>query len=539
MLRRVFAVIGFLLLLQGAALVVAFMATGEMVLNTDVTAPISQLQLLRDGMVADLRELRLARIPSFVPDLLVLKGLISLEGPGREGGAVLQAQFALVMALLLLGLQTRIVMLATSLGRWISLAAVLAQTLVLLRVSPLDREAAGLALSPVHHGGNVILTLLAVVLLAGLVRPAPRRNGSLHWLLLLVLVFLGTASNLLFLATGVLPLAITLASHPAANASVHRGLRLAALMASALGGLAATRAFNLQCAMEAAASFRPVRLLEAYQRAPLVPVALLLAVALLVLVARGRGGSVAQMVALAVLSPLVYTPFVAEIPARYVLVSVLLVPVMVPLLLVPRPQGRSHPVAPPPQVSPLRLAEASLACLAAAAFLSISLLGPPADRLAANLRAREDPAQRRLVAALVDGGHRHGLAGFWGTSLNAVSAGSLDVQPINGDGEADLWAHNREAFLQPLGKLDRRSPTVQQRSLKPYSFVVVNGEDEHPTREDVVKAYGSPAGSLGCSRGDGNGFCVLLYDDPTPIQRALAGKLRDFDNRCSQKGNLR
>jgi hypothetical protein len=66
MSHRLISLVGFVLVLQAAAVALAWLAAGAIELNTDTSAPISQLQLLRDGSVASLGELRLARIPSFV-----------------------------------------------------------------------------------------------------------------------------------------------------------------------------------------------------------------------------------------------------------------------------------------------------------------------------------------------------------------------------------------------------------------------------------------------------------------------------------------
>lgn len=540
--RRLISLVGFLLMLQAAALVLTWLAAGAIELNADTSAPISQLRLVRDGMVGSLGELRLARIPSFVPDLLVLRGLLGLERAG-EGGELIQARFAVVTALLLLGLQTRVVMLAGGLGRWCSLTWVLGTTGLLLAASPLGREATGLVLSPVHHGGNVLLTLLAAALLAAFCARRPSGPSMGLWLMLLGLVVLGTASNLLFLATAVVPVAITLATAPLPGAAAGRGrlpLLLGSLAGAALAGLATARRFNLQCTVEAGTSFQPMRLLELCREEPLLPLAGLLALALLLREPRGGDGVVVRrMVALAALSPFAYAPFFAEIQTRYLLVTVLLVPVLLPLLLPLAGRGAGKGGAAVATALPIRPAEAGVALLLAAALLAAALTGPAADRLAGNLRNREDPGQRALIETLVAGGHRHGLAGFWNTQLAALSDGRLDIQPVDGKGEPDLWAHNREAFLKSSGDLQGQTPKAHRRWVKPYSFVVVSPEGEGPTRQEAEEAYGPPAGRLGCEQAEGEDACVLLYADPRPIQEALVDKLRSFGNRCSRKGNLR
>lgn len=534
--RRVLSQLGFLLALQLAAVVLAYWAADALAFNTDTTAPISQLRLLRDGAVNGLASLRLARIPSFVPDLLLLRGLLSFEGAG-QAVALIQARFALVMALLLLALETRLVMLASGLGRWLSLAVVLLLSGLLILLSPLYREALGLALSPVHHGGNLLLTLASVAVLAGLDPEPPRRRALPAWLLILALVVLGTASNLLFAATAVIPLALTLAVRPRLAARLPGGLvgALLSLAAAALAGRASLRGLNLQCAVDAGVVFQPERLWPIVRDQPLLWLALLLAIGLLVQVARRRAGVAAAMVALAALSPFAYTPFFNEIPVRYLLVSVLPLVILLPALLVPWIRGRvALPLPRAARPGPLRLT-VPVALL----LLLLTLAGPPARGLQATLLERASGDQKRLIERLVAGGHRHGLAGFWGTQLGPLSGGRLELQPIDDEGQPDLWALNGEAFLLPSVHRASDWRRLQPSQLKPYSFVIVDGrEDASPTREEALKAYGPAAATLGCRPGGEDDFCVLLYDDPEPLRRMLAAKLQRFSNLCAGRDNL-
>ena len=70
----------FLLAWLAGGIILATWNQGEVVLNTDSSAPITQLLLLTQGRVDSLQELRLARIPSFLPDLLILRAGLGSNG---------------------------------------------------------------------------------------------------------------------------------------------------------------------------------------------------------------------------------------------------------------------------------------------------------------------------------------------------------------------------------------------------------------------------------------------------------------------------
>jgi hypothetical protein len=118
-----------------------------------------------------------------------------------------------------------------------------------------------------------------------------------------------------------------------------------------------------------------------------------------------------------------------------------------------------------------------------------------------------------------------------------ISRGGVEVQPIDKDGEPDLWAHNREAFFaEPSQGIEAPLPA----QLGDYSFVYLRADEEEPSliaARDVLAAYGPPSGRLGCWK-DGSGPCVLLYANSSRLRDVLAGKLSTFRNRC-RDGNVR
>lgn len=561
----------FLLAWLAAGIVLATWNESAVVLNTDSSAPITQMLLLAQGRVASLQELRLARIPSFFPDLLILRAGIQWMA-GREAIDVLQAGYAIVMASLLMGVQGALISLTTSLSRWQAWVFTVLGTVLLVQVSPLYREAVGLTLTPVHHGGNVINTLLALILLTVIFRSVSTLRSRIAASALVALVLVGTLSNVLMLFTAVAPVGVALVlvllrSSPlsgGADRSDHapswlrtRGRTfLVSLLAAALLGVIAARAFNLQCTLSLSV-FPASNLLAEYRGSPVVLLATALGLILLLRVVtvhrRTRQavlvgvasppdpaqGPLTLAVALSALSPYAYTWFLPDTPRRYFLSLPFLLIVMIAMLASTASVGqwrRSASASPLATAWRIRFLGAFTAILLALP-IAYAMLQVSSSALAARFQLRYDPADRAMLERLASLGHHRGLSDFWGAHLTVISRGSVEVQPINKDGEPDLWAHNREAFLEEPYRVNE--PPLPAR-LGDHSFVYLRVDEEEPSlieAKDVLAAYGPPSGRLGCSK-DGSGPCVLLYADSGRLREVLGGKLSTFRNRC-RDGNVR
>jgi hypothetical protein len=553
-----------------AGIVLATWNESAVVLNTDSSAPITQLLLLAQGRVGSLQELRLARIPSFFPDLLILQA--GIQGmAGRVAIDALQAGYAIVMASLLMGVQGALIGLTTRLSRWWTWLFTVLGTFVLVQVSPLYRDAVGLTLTPVHHGGNVINTLLALVLLTVIVKSVSTLRSRIAASALVALVLVGTLANVLLLFTAVAPVGIALALvllrssrwSGGADRSGHvpswlrtRGrIVLVSLLVAALLGMIAARAFNLQCTLSLSA-FPASNLLAEYRGSPVVLLATSLGLILLlravtshrrtrqavvvgVASADPAKGPVALAVALSALSPYAYTWFLPDTPRRYFLSLPFLLLVMIAMLASAATAGQWRGSAPASLLATARRIRflGAFTAILLALPIAFAMLKLSSSALADRFQLRYDPGDRVMLERLVSLGYHRGLSDFWGAHLTVISRGGVEVQPIDKDGEPDLWAHNREAFLaEPSQGIEAPLPA----QLGDYSFVYLRADEEEPSliaARDVLAAYGPPSGRLGCWK-DGSGPCVLLYANSSRLRDVLAGKLSTFRNRC-RDGNVR
>ena len=155
--------------------------------------------------IGDIRSAKFARIPSLFPDLLLISFI-----PRYVHSLGVYFWFAAGMATLLLASGVEFIFIAT--GKRISridcLGLTTLVTLLFVRYSPFYRQALGILLSPVYHGGNVILTILCGLLYISL-KTECRSSSRRAWAAFLVaLIAMGIISNRLFIFTCLMPLGL-------------------------------------------------------------------------------------------------------------------------------------------------------------------------------------------------------------------------------------------------------------------------------------------------------------------------------------------
>jgi hypothetical protein len=550
-------------------MVLASIAGTYIVQNTDSSAPIAQLLLLDRGLVDGMRELRLARIPSFFPDLLAIWMLMKMGGWG-DTTVILLAKYAMLMGSLLVGLQAWLLVIGAGLSRWSALLASLSGTFLLFWRSSLYREMLGIALTPLHHGGNLISTMLAIGIFPMAIGRLSRGKGKVAWALFLVLVAVASASNVLFLFTACMPLLIgcawillrssgnRLPMEAAVVAgslrSVNRMVMVVSLPLAAAAGILAGRLFNLQC-VSPIQTLALSNLFAEYRHSHAFLLATLAAFTLLVtsfLALRSSARCIVGLVvALSALSPFLYTILLPDLAPRYLLILIMLTVVMVCLL--PRVAelirfglavGPASPSSTHPSVRKRWFVREQLHAILVLSLLGLYLIGPCSSLAARNYTVAYEkrfPLDGLAAELLIRLNHSTGLSDFWGANIGMLSRGRLDVQPIHSNGEPDLWAHNREAFLaNPRGRdaagglLGEPSHPAQDDSLavKNYSFVYLREEEGNGLSEaDILRSYGKPAQRIGCRKGVKD-LCIFLYDDSRRLQEVIRGKLQRFKNHC-------
>lgn len=444
----------------------------------------------------------------------------------------------------------------------------LAGTFLLFRTSSLYREVLGITLTPLHHGGNLINTMLAIGIFAMAIGRLSRGKGKVLWALLLVLVAVASASNVLFFFTACLPILIVstwllllssgsrspfLAAVAGRIHGSHRMVLVASLPLAAALGILSSRLFNLQC-VSPIQTLSLSNLFAAYIHSRAFLLATWVAFALLVAMARlraARASDVSLVVALSALSPFLYTILLPDLAPRYLLILVMMIVVMVCLLLravAPIALGLTREAHQPSTThSSVRkrwFFMDQLHAILVVFLVGLYLIGPSSTLAARHFAIayqQRFPLDSLAVELLPRLNQSTGLSDFWGANLSTLSGGRLDVQPIHSNGEPDLWAHNREAFLAPsrgrhggAGLPDGSSlPAGDAKSaVKNYSFIYLREEERNGLSEaEILRAYGEPDRRIGCRKGVKD-LCILLYDDSRRIQEVIGGKLKRFRSLC-------
>ena len=176
--------------------------------HTDTFAPIQQLLTLVNFDSIELKDLHLARIPSLLPDLTIIFLIIKIFG--QQDLFYIQSWYSFLSILLFL-FSTILVLyfLYKSIFRLtLSTLIVSIPILSLIQFSTIYRESFGYLLTPIHQGGNILMTFIFLNLLL-IVKQCSSINFLLQRILyLLITIFAGLAiiSNKLFIFTSIFPL---------------------------------------------------------------------------------------------------------------------------------------------------------------------------------------------------------------------------------------------------------------------------------------------------------------------------------------------
>ena len=248
------------------AYLLAVVNSESLVLNTDSLAPVLQVKVVASGLDSNVFGLHLARIPSFFPDLFLLY-LIQLFGPKNTPLEAI-GYFALFQGWLLLMAATWFLRIASNKHiNTLFISCVLGSiSLSISAWSSPFRQAVGTILTPVHHGGNITMTLLyACLFLPVISRQVGSNHSTRPWtrtLLIGIIVMLGVASNKLFLFTAIIPSLLLLcaawifssgsrhyqACPSSATINSWKALQLFAVIGTSLVvGMNLSSLFNVQC----------------------------------------------------------------------------------------------------------------------------------------------------------------------------------------------------------------------------------------------------------------------------------------------------
>lgn len=558
-----------------AAYILTLLCSDQIAFNPDSSSPYYQARLISSGLEMNPSKLSFARIPSVIPDLSTLILLLRLD-LGREFSLLL-AQYAIVTCTLLLITQTELCYqtLSRSIPRIEVAIIICTVNIFLVSLIPILNQSLGTALTPVHHGGNIILTYLFGTL--AIWNPINSKKdeyganfNNIKKISLVIIAWIGILSNKLFLFTALAPgfLAwilsdsIVLRKNPITIA-IQRARRMRVSSIFALGIVAASvpivlSLFNIQCA-EALDKISILRLYQILSKLttwlaaqPLLPitVVLLLVVIAMITIAIIQSNTLHSyfksddlalsptklrrllyglyFTFLSLSSPFVFLLLIGdpnELRGRYMLAMTIGTPLGLGLIagILIAATRINFPAT--------KLWTVRLIVYVSLAMGSILVARPNLTsdiniNKIFNTKLQENNARLSEIALrLTAEGLKTGLSDYWGSELTLMSKGSIDVQPVLSNGEPDLWAHSKNQFRIP-----------KTMSAKNYQFAV---SLDKQFSADIANAYGTPEKIIKHEgRQPSDYYAILIYktdESRGNIKRIVEGKLARFKRNCSRE----
>ena len=547
-----------------AAYIACIISANNIIFNADSFAAIHQAQLVTGGSTFDSRELRFARIPSIFPDLATLLVFTKLE-PAKIH--IIIANNSWLFATLFIFLQSEFGYLTCSKRASRIVVATLSSftTLLLLKCSNGFQEAFGILISPVHHGGNVINSLLLGCLILweinSLGQNPSKNHGILKTLLLSLTVFLGFTSNKLIFFTGVIPYIATSmivchkkserqASRVTGAQTFDRSWRLLIILFASTAALIILGIINNQCSfamkLEVVHAWGQIFSIVLAEPLYLILISCLLITTLISvktqfsrilslgslsstisISAKKDTAAIAGLVftLLFTLSTFTYTALISDssvIPIRYILplytgasLSLLiLASLSLMRLRLAICSNLTH------KNKYLLLAIASIP-LATLSFLTVPSIFTSRNYLIWRQFSHAFQAKtsdtKPIILYLNSKGLSNGLSDFWGTELADAGylyseiSSKISIEPIKYDGSPYLWSHSKKQFF------DQTKPL----SLKPYNFII----SKDPVFMEKLKNTLGPMKIVNLS----NGFQLVIFDKSNE-------QLHPFIKQTLQKG---
>jgi len=524
--------------------------------NADSFAGITLAQSI--STVGGIGSAEFARIPSFLPDLLFI-GFIPREVSVLD----IYRMYAIGMGTVFLASGAEFIYISTdkALGRINCLGLAAFTALLFARYSPFYRQSLGILLSPVHHGGNILMTTLSGLLYLRLQSAESNKSKSLIGFIFTVTVIAGISSNRLFLFTSLIPLALT-ALICAKDVDGRNGWGITTLKENrhkvllfvllATLSLFATHLvyvyLEIQCSPDV--DLNPVwtiaSSLNFMWKHPSLYGAYLSSFLLVYPNSRRRiaiflewiaqrGSLISQDLLLAGMTflSLVSASWVSYLfilgeqevfQPRYIISGILLLPFLLLLALSPIIIT----------VVPTRLRAFALPFTA---FLGIAILSNLngifsrrqfvfSDNSTSEwIGKHREPSQqlRNEKAGMI-------FAPFWDVEVGIYLDRHVTILPVGGDGLPDIWAHGRSLFTKAIKKMEtNKNPIFYYSS----SSSLPSG---------LITAWGIPDEAKKTKDGaTGQEYLILKYTEEAKRRRILSGlshKLRTYSQNCNRQSAL-
>ena len=535
---------------------IAFAGRHGIQVNADSFAGITLAQSI--NTVGGIGLAKFARIPSFVPDLLFI-GFIPREVSVLD----IYRIYAIGIGTLFLASGAEFIYISTNkaLSRINCLGLAAFTALVFARYSPFYRQSLGILLSPVHHGGNILMTIVSGLLYLRLQSEKSNKSKTLTGCIFVVTLITGILSNRVFLFTGLAPLALTVLIC-AKGGGRPRGWYLTALKenqhkALLFVFLAALSLFlthlvyghlNIQCSpdIELNPEWTIASSLDFTRKHPSLYGAYLSSFLLVYPYSRRKitiflesiiqkGSRICQDSLLAAMTFLSlasaswgsYLFILGEqeiFQPRYIISGILLLPFL--LLLAISPIIITF--------VPTKLRAFALPFTAFLGIATISNLNGifsrrqivfSDDSTSEWIGKHREPSQklRNEKAGII-------FAPFWDVEIGIYLDRHVTILPVGGNGLPDMWAHGRSLFTKAITKMETNKNPIfyySSSSSLPSGLITAWGipDEAKKTKDDAT----------------GQEYLILKYTEETKRSKILSGvtnKLRTYSQNCNRQSAL-
>lgn len=439
--------------------------------NSDSYAPIQQAQTLIQAHATNLFSIHLARIPSLFPDLIILSGLKILLP--LKGGLDLLSIYAWIYSSLFIFICSYLIKEVIA-PKKLNILEPLSFSIIcigLIAISPTARHAYGHLLTPVHHGGNILNTLIIFVLAIKLTKNQHSRSLLILFTLIATLAI---ASNKLFLFTALIP-CIYLLRNRLKSKWV---LGWTAMMITLGWGLGA--AFNAQCSPEISVNISTgLNIINQYwiDYTPIIVASILSIASLAIIFVNNSKKEKLNIIvtqeledALTAISLSCLTFYIyifllsgsGEVTVRYALIFFISIPLFISLLI--------HSITKTQK-------DYWLICLIG---LIVSIAHKPGYIARKINRVKERPINEMMLfryrdpkselnKTLIFLGAKNlkkatGLSEYWGAGMALESNTQLSIFPVHSSGVPDYWSMSPETLIKGINSAQQEFYVISKNT---------------------------------------------------------------------------
>ena len=517
----------------GAGYFAALQGFDSLPVNADSFAPFEEAKSLISNPETHLFNIHFSRIPSIFPDITI-NALVQLIFP-KAGFLEIFSIYSWVTSSLFLLLATLLIQQIQSVTQSLTAISIRVSlvTVSLLNISHQFNIIYAHVITPVHHGGNILNTLLLLTLALQLLKRTEARNIRLA---LLILTTLAVLSNKIAIFTAAFPIGFLIVCYLRGNERRNSLIQLALATAA---GLVLGSLLNEQCANPKINLFGTgSAFIHYFQLSWITSVSALFSILSLWFICRSKStlsqstSAGLTAISLSSLSYFLYLPVITssgDAPIRYICIAYALIVVFFGYYINTMRNYR-YPIV--------------LITLVTVTVLSFkSPVGPYLNlkehqslkQALLERSERIEPFKNDAARFIHKMGYDNylGLGDYWTAGAALVTNSKLQIVPILKSGNPDFWGATPQDIKQQIKPLDKSKAYVvveylQSRVNQKFQKKIQSKYGE----PDIIWNYNDENRTFTKDEIDTNNK-ILVYDNPE-IYKRISRKSKKFKRECNK-----